>query len=168
MLPSFVILFFCALVTAFSAGDPQEKWGGYGGHGDISHGGNNIGNGDVGGIVGDVGIGGGSGGGCDPAACDAKCKSLGFPSGFCDNEGASPSLLGLILGGTTPSCFNLYGYYYNHRYVHQHRYEHNNRYEHNHGYCHPYSHLLLLFQPSAACKWRTPRKLRPSDIFYLY
>lgn len=72
MLPSFVILFFCALVTAFSAGDPQEKWGGYGGHGDISHGGNNIGNGDVGGIVGDVGIGGGSGGGCDPAACDAK------------------------------------------------------------------------------------------------
>ena len=75
MFSSFFILFYCALVTAHSTGDPRETWGGPGGRCQIAHGGNNIGNGNGGGIdaAGDVGIGGGGiGGGCDPASCDAQ------------------------------------------------------------------------------------------------
>lgn len=71
MLSSLFILFYCALVTALSAGGPREKWGEQKGGGEICHGCNNIGNGDGGGINGDVGIGGG-GGTCDPATCDAQ------------------------------------------------------------------------------------------------
>lgn len=64
----------CAFVAALTREDALENWGGD----KISHGGNNIGNGDAGGInidtgggdIGDIGIG--VGGGCDSAACDAK------------------------------------------------------------------------------------------------
>ncbi|KAJ5981115.1 hypothetical protein N7481_008413 [Penicillium waksmanii] len=109
---SLLTLSCCAVVTALSGEDALEKWGGPRGGG-ISHGGNNIGNGDGGGIdidtgggdIGDLGVGvggGGGGGGCDPAACDAKCRGLGDLSGYCDNGSGSPSVLGLILGQTTP------------------------------------------------------------------
>lgn len=74
----------CALVTALTGEDALERYGGSGGGGKVSHGGNNIGNGDAGNIdidtgggdIGDIGVGvgggGGGGGGCDLAACDAK------------------------------------------------------------------------------------------------
>jgi hypothetical protein len=69
------LLFFLsgAAVTALSKEDALEspRWD----RGTVSHGGNNIGNGDGGGIkidteggdIGDIGVGG-----CSPAACDAK------------------------------------------------------------------------------------------------
>ncbi|OGE46899.1 hypothetical protein PENARI_c092G11985 [Penicillium arizonense] len=79
-----LLTFLCgALVNALTGEEDLEKWGGPRGGNKVSHGGNNIGNGDGGGIdidtgggdIGDigVGVGGGRGGGvCDPAACDAK------------------------------------------------------------------------------------------------
>ncbi|KAJ5973174.1 hypothetical protein N7481_010384 [Penicillium waksmanii] len=70
----------CDLVTALTEEDALVKWGGPRGGGKVSHGGNNVGNGDGGGIgidtgggdIGDIGVG--VGGGCDPAACDAKVR----------------------------------------------------------------------------------------------
>ncbi|OGE46580.1 hypothetical protein PENARI_c181G00115 [Penicillium arizonense] len=90
-----------ALVTALTGEEALEKWGGPRGGDKVSHGGNNIGNGDGGGIdidtgggdIGDIGVGiggGGGGGSCDPAACDAKCRGLGDQSGYCDNGSGSP------------------------------------------------------------------------------
>lgn len=85
----------CAVVTALSGKDAVEKWGGPRSGDKVSHGGNNIGNGDGGGIdidtgggdIGDigVGVGGGGGGGCDPAACDAKVR-FGVPKEVADNN----------------------------------------------------------------------------------
>lgn len=57
--------FFCAFVTALSGEESLEKWGGPRDGGKVSHGGNNIGNGDSGGIgidtgggdIGDIGVG---------------------------------------------------------------------------------------------------------------
>ncbi|CAI7614742.1 unnamed protein product [Penicillium pancosmium] len=103
----------CAFVTALSGEDALEKWDRPKGEHKISHGGNNIGNGDGGGItldtgggsIGDIGIGvgGGGGGGCDPAACSAKCRNLGDQSGYCHDDSTigTPNVLGLILGQTT-------------------------------------------------------------------
>lgn len=75
-------LSFCAFVTALTEEDTLEKWGGPRGGDKLSHGGNNIGNGDGGGInidtgggdIGNIGVGAGAGdgGSCNLAACDAK------------------------------------------------------------------------------------------------
>lgn len=84
---AFLALFCCAVATALSGNDVLEKWGGLRGGGKVSHGGNNIGNGDGGGIhidtgggdIGDIGLGiggGASGIGCDLAACDAQVRYL--------------------------------------------------------------------------------------------
>ncbi|KAJ6039020.1 uncharacterized protein N7446_012039 [Penicillium canescens] len=69
-----------AFVTALTGEEALEKWGGPRGGNKVSHGGNNIANGNGGGInidtgggdIGDIGVGVGGGGGCDAAACDAK------------------------------------------------------------------------------------------------
>lgn len=77
--------FCCALVTALSGEDALEKWGGPMSEDVVLHGGNNIGNGNGGGINidtggGDIGkIGVGVGGSCDPATCDAQV-------GYWDNQ----------------------------------------------------------------------------------
>lgn len=79
-------LLCCSLVTALTGEEAIEKWVGSRGRGKVSHGGNNIGNGNsgninintAGGDIGAVGVGvgggggGGGGGGCDMAACDAE------------------------------------------------------------------------------------------------
>lgn len=77
-----VTLLCGALVSALATEEALEKWGGPKGGNKVSHGGNNIGNGDGGGInintgggdIGDIGVGVGGGGGCDPVACDAKVR----------------------------------------------------------------------------------------------
>jgi hypothetical protein len=75
------IFFSYGLVTVLYADETIKRWDGPKG-GKISHGGNNIGNGDGGGLkidtgggdIGDIGVGGG-GGGCNPDACDDKVFS---------------------------------------------------------------------------------------------
>ncbi|KAJ5973173.1 hypothetical protein N7481_010383 [Penicillium waksmanii] len=99
-----VTLLCCAVVTALTGEETPEKWGGPRSGDKISYGGHNFDNGD-GGDIGDIGVGvggGGSGGGCNTAACDAKCRKQGHPSGYCDNGSGSPNLPGLNLGQTTP------------------------------------------------------------------
>ncbi|KAJ5240600.1 uncharacterized protein N7469_002191 [Penicillium citrinum] len=82
-----ITLLCCAVVTGLAGEDALDELGGPRGGDKVSHGGKNIGNGDGGGIgidtgggdIGDIGVGiggGGSGGGCDPAACDAKIRFM--------------------------------------------------------------------------------------------
>ncbi|KAJ5987722.1 hypothetical protein N7481_002932 [Penicillium waksmanii] len=83
MRSALLTLLCCSVVTALTGEEALEKWGGPRGGDKVSYGGNNIGNGDGGGIaidtgggdIGDIGVGvggGGGGGGCDSAACDAR------------------------------------------------------------------------------------------------
>lgn len=82
-------LLCCAVVTALSGEDALEKWGGPRGGAELSHGGNSIGNGDVGGIkvdtgggdIGEIGVGGGESG-CDPATCDAQVGYVDIRRGY--------------------------------------------------------------------------------------
>ena len=85
-------LSFCAFVSALPGEDTPQKWGGSRGGDKISHGGNNIGNGNGGGVnidtgggdIGKIGVGVGVGdgaGGCDLAACDAQVRFVDIQRG---------------------------------------------------------------------------------------